>query len=296
LAQVIKTQLLVALAGCMMPMPTEEFGRQDSINSEKSKCIRQFSRQLSRQLSQELTNDLSDLSLSPRIEAGAAPASDSGSEQWKSLVGAVLSLYSTKTDTDLVIDSLYSEDCKFIDPLVVVQGQEDVKAQFRSLRMMFDSMCVDLHTAGVTGNGLVIESTTTFVPKVLPSACKMRLRLLTHLTLNESGCVSIHEDHWSLHGLLSLMPIIGTLYDLFRSTFGAASSALVNKLCPAKPIDSGYIKPIDSGRVKKDHRSRGESLVVIRIIGNLCNFSWDILRVVPNFLVNMLSCPKRKLT
>lgn len=256
-------------------MRAEGCDRQASMMSEKSRLSQQVSHQLSGQLSQELNSNLMDLPLSPCIAEDVTSPSDSGlsdTERGPFLIAAVLSLYSTNANTDMIIESFYTKDCKFIDPLVIVKGQEDVKAQFRSLRMMFEHIRVDLHTAGVTGNGLVIESTTSFVPKFLPSACTIRLRLLTQLTLSKSGSISIHEDHWSLHGLWASIPIIGTLYNLFRSAFGAASSTLVNKLW----LDSEGVS------INKDRNSYSGIFIVMHMIGNLCKFPIDILRTLVN--------------
>ncbi|CAE7327821.1 unnamed protein product [Symbiodinium sp. CCMP2456] len=150
------------------------------------------------------------------------------------LAKAACSLYDLQVDSDAVVDSMYASSCKFSDPLVLVSGTSHVKAQFRSLRMLFRE--IDFHVDGIgqLGEKLVIEATITYVPKFMPRACALRLKQFTTLT-SKAGRILLHEDHWSIHGVLVAIAGFGWLYQSWRQLLGTASSVAVELVdCPRR--------------------------------------------------------------
>lgn len=160
------------------------------------------------------------------------------------LYTAVKSLYDLTGDVKAVFGKHYvPETASFIDPLVTIT--HDTKAcvgQFRALRGLFSR--AEIKTRSVTrgGNHLVIDWQIKYFPRGLPSLCAFFLHTITILTLETeseapetstgSMRISRHVDHWSLHELLSSVPVLSFFYStLWRPIFGKSSSFLTNAVC-----------------------------------------------------------------
>ena len=129
---------------------------------------------------------------------------------------------------------MYASACQFSDPLVLVSGPAHVKAQFRSLRMLFREIDFQVEGVGLLGEKVVIEASVTYVPKRMPRACAVRLKQFTTLT-STAGRVLLHEDHWSIHGVLVAITGLGWLYQGWRKALGTASSVAVDLIsCPKR--------------------------------------------------------------
>ena len=157
-----------------------------------------------------------------------------GDEQQQRIAKAVCSVYDLQVDSDAVVESMYASSCQFSDPLVLVSGHGHVKAQFRSLRMLFREIDFHVDGVGLMGEKVIIEATVTYVPKFLPSACALRLKQFTKLT-SAAGLVVLHEDHWSIHGVLGAIMGLGWLYQTWRQVLGTSSSVAVDLVsCPKR--------------------------------------------------------------
>eukprot|EP00439_Symbiodinium_sp_Y106_P073413 s1796_g13.t2 len=138
-------------------------------------------------------------------------------DEHRRIAKAACSVYDLQVDSDAVVDSMYATSCKFSDPLVLVSGPSHVKAQFRSLRMLFRE--IDFHVDGIgpLGEKLVIEATVTYVPKFMPRACWFTSREC------QVGCDLVealkNHDAEALAGLQTL----GTRYGLLQQRAAGAS-------------------------------------------------------------------------
>lgn len=150
------------------------------------------------------------------------------------LVNAVLSLYSTNTPTDSVIDAWYSSDCTFEDPLVCVSSNSSVKAQFRALRWLLrPSCCATLRHFGCSRSRdrktIYIVSDMVFWPRYLPR-CLASVRLPCMTTVldldSEDGKVVRHQDLWATQEVLRAVPIFGWLVLWSRWLLGFVTSIL----------------------------------------------------------------------
>ena len=155
-------------------------------------------------------------------------------DEQRSLAKAACSAYDLQVDADALVDSMYASDCQFSDPLVLVEGPARVKAQFRSLRILFREIDFQVEGIGLLGEKVVIEAMVSYVPKFMPNACALRLKQFTTLTA-ASGRVLVHEDHWSIHGILGAIMGLGWLYQGWRQALGTVSSLAVDVVsCPKR--------------------------------------------------------------
>ena len=149
-----------------------------------------------------------------------------------SLAKNILSLYEISNYSDETVDNLYDVNAEFSDPLVEVSGINDIKGQFRSLKMILSSSQAKLIRGSLSGGDtLTIESQLDFEFKLLPKFLRASIRIFSICDLDETKVIR-HTDHWDVKSLVQNVPIIGFLYNRFRPCFGKVSSAFVNRVMP----------------------------------------------------------------
>jgi hypothetical protein len=178
-------------------------------------------------------------SLPPR-----APSSSQEADDTTILYQAVKSLYDLSGNVKDVYDKHYVPDtASFIDPLIMVTNStSDCIGQFRALRGLFSKAEIETRSVTRGENKLVIDWKITYYPRGLPSLCAMTMPTITILTLvgpdegtPERGTGSLrvaeHVDHWSVHELISSVPVVSFVYNTFwRPVVGKGSSVLTNAL------------------------------------------------------------------
>nr|CCA19998.1 conserved hypothetical protein [Albugo laibachii Nc14]CCA23289.1 conserved hypothetical protein [Albugo laibachii Nc14] len=149
------------------------------------------------------------------------------------LAESVLSLYDVSNSSDAIIPSLYLPDATFTDPLVSVQGIDNIQAQFRALPCFISSSKANLVRGSMAGGAvLTIDSMMVYRLKPFPSIMRIALRVFTVIELS-NGKVSRHTDHWDFYSVFSNLPFVAFAYSQFRPLFGASSSAIIKFLIPA---------------------------------------------------------------
>jgi len=114
----------------------------------------------------------------------------------RSTVAAVVSFYAVPlpqgADLAGVVQQLYAKDATFTDPLVDVSGSSRIAAQFHWLSLLLRRAAVELHSYRVmsNGRGISMDTTMTFVPRILPSIFALSLRVSTELLLDDVGKVT----------------------------------------------------------------------------------------------------------
>lgn len=150
------------------------------------------------------------------------------------LAESVLSLYDVSTDTDETLRKYYLPDATFTDPIVSVQGLENIQAQFRSLPKFVKSSKATLVRGSMAGSSvLTIDSSVIYRLKPFPSIMKIVLRVFTVIEL-KNGKIQSHTDHFDFYSVLANVPLVSFVYAHFRPTFGAVSSAVIKRLMPSK--------------------------------------------------------------
>lgn len=144
----------------------------------------------------------------------------------------VLSLYDVSTNRDATIAKYYTADAVFTDPLVSVQGVDNIQAQFRVLAKFIKSSKATLVRGSMAGvSVLTIDSSMVFRLKPFPSLMKIVLRVFSVLEL-KNGRIASHTDHYDFYSVLANIPFVAFFYGRFRPMFGAASSAVIKRLVP----------------------------------------------------------------
>ena len=194
---------------------------------------------------------LPDLSFSPArrppsdpLPRSRPPSFPEEADDTSILYQAVKSLYDLSGDVREVYDKHYMPQiASFIDPVVMIKNNtSDCIGQFRALRGLFCKAEIETHSVTRGINKLVVDWKITYYPRGLPSFCAMSVSTITILTLvapdegtPERGTgslrISEHVDHWSLHELISSVPIVSFVYNtLWRPGVGKGSSVLTNVL------------------------------------------------------------------
>ncbi|CAG8776086.1 18709_t:CDS:1, partial [Racocetra persica] len=123
----------------------------------------------------------------------------------------------------------------FEDPLVSVQGHDNIIRQFLLLATMFLNITPEIHTITdtvVAGNHHIV-CIDAFIKYRLPLKLllirhEIELRTITRFEFNEQQKIVKHEDIWSLKDLLENLPIIGCIYSgIWRRCTGLVTNQLV---------------------------------------------------------------------
>lgn len=147
-----------------------------------------------------------------------------------SLTKNVLSLYDISTYSDEVVEQLYAENASLNDPLIEVQGIENIKAQFRGLSAIAASSTAKLVRGSISGGDtLTIESIMEFSLKPFPRFLKLRVVVFSILDLDDFKILR-HTDYWDIKSLVQNIPLVGFVYNRFRPCFGTVSSAVVKRV------------------------------------------------------------------
>eukprot|EP00742_Colponemidia_sp_Colp-10_P006368 GILJ01006825.1.p1 GENE.GILJ01006825.1~~GILJ01006825.1.p1 ORF type:complete len:184 (+),score=13.43 GILJ01006825.1:41-553(+) len=138
------------------------------------------------------------------------------------------SLYDVDQDARLVVNDLFSEDATFEDPLMTVQGQSNIHAQFASLRKIFRNIAVDVHHVEYYHGGFSTHANVTYTFAVIPFRVDIRCMIIC---LVRDGKIYLHTEHWDVRSLISSIPLVGRLYNaVFRPSMGYLSSMAIKGL------------------------------------------------------------------
>jgi len=171
------------------------------------------------------------------------PSSSQEADDTTILYQAVKSLYDLTGNVKEIYDKHYIPNtASFTDPLVHTSNTIDSIGQFRALRGLFSKAEIETRSVTRGENKLVIDWKITYYPRGLPSFCAVSMPTITILTLvapdegtPERGTGSMriaeHVDHWSVHELISSVPVVSFVYNTFwRPGVGKGSSVLTNAL------------------------------------------------------------------
>lgn len=158
----------------------------------------------------------------------------------RNLVAAIVSCYTVPLPPGAellgIVEQYYAPCGTFTDPLVSVTTPSLVAAQFSALSLLLRRCTVELHSYRVMGGGegISLDSTMNFALRFLPDLFALRVRVSTEILLDPQGQVLHHTDHWSVASLLESVPLLSTLYHVFRWAFGLVTSYLMILSAPER--------------------------------------------------------------
>lgn len=183
---------------------------------------------------------------------------------YQAFYDSIRSVYAlTASPVSAVFEQYYHPtDATFEDPLVKVTNTADVIGQFRALKALFSEAAVETHSVTVSEHHMVIDWTVTYVVRGTFGLLSFKMPTITSLTLTEDGSrVLTHVDHWSVHELLSNVPIVSFIYNAWKPLMGKTSSVLTNVLHHYL-VAGGEEKGTTTGRVEGGpERERAAGLV-----------------------------------
>lgn len=162
-----------------------------------------------------------------------ASSANTVSMSYQAFYDALRSVYDlTASPISSVFEQYYHPtDASFEDPLVKVTNTKDVIGQFRALKAIFSKADIETHSLTVSEHHIVIVWTITYTARGTFGLLQFRMPTITNLTLTEDGSsVLQHVDHWSVHELLSNVPILSFFYNTWKPFMGKSSSVLTNFL------------------------------------------------------------------
>lgn len=111
------------------------------------------------------------------------------------LIENVLNLYRCKA-TDELLESVYSENPSFEDPISFAQGRKEVWSQWYSMPRIFSNSVTNDYTILVNEkNHIEFSLSQTYTFKVGNRNKKMQSKVV--LDLDENGKVTKHQDLWN---------------------------------------------------------------------------------------------------
>lgn len=152
---------------------------------------------------------------------------------YQAFYDSIRSVYAlTASPVSSVFEQYYHPtDATFEDPLVKVTNTADVIGQFRALKALFSEAAVETHSVTVSEHHMLIDWTINYVVRGTFGLLSFKMPTITSLTLTEDGSrVLTHVDHWSVHELVSNVPIVSFIYNMWKPLMGKTSSILTNVL------------------------------------------------------------------
>jgi len=137
----------------------------------------------------------------------------------------VMKLYNSST-SDSELDEVFTHfisNIHFRDPITDVTGIDKYQAQFRSLKKLFSFYNpLEADVSYSAQNKVIIDTTIQWGKNI-------QLRQLTIVKYNNNGQIINHEDLWVYAKQLEQTPILGSLYNGWRTFFGRISSTLIKR-------------------------------------------------------------------
>jgi len=147
-------------------------------------------------------------------------------------------LYSKRKDEQQnMIRTYYDTNAVFEEPIIFVQGQDEIIRQFLFMATIFISVTAEIYSitdSMVAGNHHIV-SVDALIKYRLPLKPilfrqEIELRTITKLEFNEQNKIVKHEDIWSIKDLVETLSCVGWVYSYFgRKSMGLFTHQLAKK-------------------------------------------------------------------
>ncbi|CAI2187203.1 2621_t:CDS:2 [Funneliformis geosporum] len=143
-------------------------------------------------------------------------------------------LYSKRKNEQRIMIRTYF-DANAEEPIIFVQGHEEIIRQFLLMATIFISITTEIYsiTDSVIAGDNHIVSIDAIIKYRLPLKPilfrqEIELRTITKFEFNEQKKIVRHEDIWSIKDLLENVPFMGWIYSYFgRKSIGLITNQLV---------------------------------------------------------------------
>jgi hypothetical protein len=139
--------------------------------------------------------------------------------QLSRLKSDITALYNSTTSTrevEEIIERSYHDNACFEDAIGIVSGKEHVKIQFLAMHKWFAGFAVKESTFShnpeddvLLWHAKITYSFSNWLPFQFTthSACRFQLR---------NGKVLIHREHWSVESFMDSIPIVRSVYPMYK--------------------------------------------------------------------------------
>lgn len=121
-----------------------------------------------------------------------------------------------------LLDRMYAEDIKFIDPAHSLTGLDEVKNYFSKLYQNVDSITFVFDNELVSEHQATLEWTMNFTHPRLANNRKITVSGCSWLKFSEDGKVIYHRDFFDLGAMLyEHIPLLGRIINKIRQGLGS---------------------------------------------------------------------------
>lgn len=131
----------------------------------------------------------------------------------KSAVDRIVATFEDLTPEAVeTLDAIYAPDARFKDPFNDVQGLAQIQRIFRHMYVALENPRFVIIERIVQGSQCCLTWEFRFGLRRFKPDQEQCILGATHLTLNESGQITLHRDYWdAAEELYEKLPLLGTL-------------------------------------------------------------------------------------